>query len=115
MGTYYPAKDDHCFNATECPLFWQHHKISVVPVNFATEDYIHKIRIAAMTGMSFNIIAVIIGSIILLNGLRKNDSFVDGVESMEIFNGKFNGKDKLSVGDLEMICPYHIGRLNFRL
>ena len=100
MGTYYPAKDDHCFNATECPLFWQHHKIPVVPVNFATEDYIHKIRIAAMTGMSFNIIAVIIGSIILLNGLRKNDDFVDGVESMDKL------LDKLSVWDLQMICPY---------
>ena len=62
-------------------------------MNFATEDHIQKIRIAAMTGMSFNIIAVIVGSIILLNGLRKNDSFVDGVESMNKL------LDKLSVED----------------
>ena len=83
MGTYYPAEDDHCFNSTKCPLFWQYHKISVVPVNFSNEDYIDRIRIAAMTGMSFNILAVFISAIFLINGLRKNDDFVDGVEQMD--------------------------------
>lgn len=83
MGTYYPAEDDHCFNSTKCPLFWQHHKISVVPVNFSNEDYIDRIRIAAMIGMSFNILAVIISAIFLANGLRKNDKFVNEVESMD--------------------------------
>ena len=83
MGTYYPAEDDHCFNSTKCPLFWQHHKISVVPVNFSNEDYIDRIRIAAMTGMSFNILAVFVSAIFLINGLRKNDDFVDGVEQMD--------------------------------
>ena len=83
MGTYYPAKDDHCFNATECPLFWQHHKIPVVPVNFTNEDYIDKVKIAAGTGMTFNILAVFIAFIYFIIGLRKNDKFVEGVESME--------------------------------
>ena len=88
MGTYYPAEDDHCFNSTKCPLFWQHHKISVVPVNFSNEDYIDRIRIAAMIGMSFNILAVIISAIFLANGLRKNDKFVNEVESMDNSGGK---------------------------
>ena len=83
MGTYYPAEDDHCFNSTKCPLFWQHHKVPVIPVSFTNEEYIDKIRIAAMTGMSFNILAVIISAIFLINGLRKNDDFVEGVESMD--------------------------------
>ena len=83
MGTYYPAEDDHCFNSTKCPLFWQHHKISVVPVNFSNEEYIDRIRIAAMIGMSFNILAVIISAIFLANDLRKNDKFVNEVESMD--------------------------------
>ena len=83
MGTYYPAEDDHCFNSTKCPLFWQYHKVPVIPVNFTNEDYIDKIRIAAMTGMSFNILAVIITTILLINDLRKNDSFVKEVEEMD--------------------------------
>ena len=91
MGTYYPAEDDHCFNSTKCPLFWQHHKISVVPVNFSNEDYIDRIRIAAMIGMSFNILAVIISAIFHANGLRKNDKFVNDMESMD------KSKNKLSV------------------
>ena len=91
MGSYYPAEDDHCFNSTNCPLFWQHHKIAVVPVNFSNEDYIDRIRIAAMIGMSFNILAVIISAIFLANGLRKNDKFVNDMESMD------KSKNKLSV------------------
>ena len=83
MGTYYPAEDDHCFNSTKCPIFWQHHKVPVIPVNFTNEDYIDKIRIAAMTGMSFNILAVIISSIFLINDLRKNDNFVNEAEEMD--------------------------------
>ena len=78
MGTYYPVKDDPYFDSSECPLFWRHHKIPVVPVNLTNEDYI----IVAMTGISFNIIAVFISTIFLINGLRKNDDFVDGLEEM---------------------------------
>ena len=92
MGTYYPAEDDHCFNSTKCPLFWQYHKVPVIPVNFSNEDYIDKIRIAAMTGMSFNILAVIISAILLINGLRKNDKFVDGMELMDKPKEKPNDK-----------------------
>ena len=93
MGTYYPAEDDHCFNSTKCPLFWQYHKVPVIPVNFTHEDYIDKIRIAAMIGMSFNILAVIISAIFLTNDLRKNDKFVDGIELMD--KPKDKQKDKL--------------------
>ena len=78
MGTYYPVKDDPYFDSSECPLFWRHHKIPVVPVNLTNEDY----KIVAMTGISFNIIAVFISTIFLINGLRKNDYFVYGVEEM---------------------------------
>ena len=83
MGTYYPVRDDPYFDSSECPLFWRHHKIPVIPVNFTNEDYIDKIRIAAMTGMSFNILAVIISAIFLINNLRKNDNFVDEMEEMD--------------------------------
>ena len=83
MGTYYPVRDDPYFDSSECPLFWRHHKIPVIPVNFTNEDYIDKIRIAAMTGMSFNILAVIISSIFLINDLRKNDNFVNEAEEMD--------------------------------
>ena len=83
MGTYYPVRDDPYFDSSECPLFWRHHKIPVIPVNFTNEDYIDKIRIAAMTGMSFNILAVIISALFLINNLRKNDNFVDEMEEMD--------------------------------
>ena len=92
MGTYYPEKDDHCFNATECPLFWQHHKISIVPVNFTNEEYIHKIKIAAMTGMSFNILGVIVASLVLINGLYSKIDFLDKLKEMML-------TEKISVKD----------------
>ena len=79
MGTYYPVKDDPYFDSSECPLFWRHHKIPVVPVNLTNEDY----KIVAMTGMSFNIIAVFISTIFVINGLRKNGSFLNGLKSMD--------------------------------
>ena len=82
MGTYYPKKDDHCFNATDCPLFWQYHKISIVPVNFTNEDYYHGVKIAAMTGMSFNILGVLIASLFLINGLFSKPKFVNDLKEM---------------------------------
>ena len=92
MGTYYPKKDDHCFNATECPLFWQHHKISIAPVYFTNEDYYHGVKIAAMTGMSFNILGVLVAALFLINGLYGNQDFVDDLMQMML-------KEKLSVRD----------------
>ena len=92
MGTYYPKKDDHCFNATECPLFWQHHKISIAPVYFTNEDYYHGVKIAAMTGMSFNILGVLVAALFLINGLYGNQDFVDDLMQMML-------KEKLSVMD----------------
>ena len=82
MGTYYPEKDDHCFNSTECPLFWQYHKIRVDPVNFSNEEYYENIKIAAMTGMGFNIIGVIISSIVLIKSLLKKNYFIEELKGM---------------------------------
>ena len=63
MGTYYPVRDDPYFDSSECPLFWRHHKIRVVPVNFTNEKYYDNIKIAAMSGMGLNVIGVIISSV----------------------------------------------------
>ena len=82
MGTYYPVKDDYYFDSSECPLFWQYHKIKVVPVNFTNEDYIDKIKIAAMTGMGFNIIGVTISSVILVISLLNKKYFKEDVKKM---------------------------------
>ena len=71
MGTYYPVRDDPYFDSSECPLFWRHHKIRVVPVNFTNEEYHDNIKIAAMSGMVINIIGVIISSFVLINILPK--------------------------------------------
>ena len=93
MGTYYPVKDDHYFDSSECPLFWQYHKINIVPVNFTNEEYIDKIRIAAMTGMGFNIIGVIISSVILIISLLNKKYFKEDVKKMML-------NEKLLVMDL---------------
>ena len=91
MGTYYPEKDDHCFNSTECPLFWQYHKIPLVPVNFTNEEYYDNVKIAAMSGMAINIIGVVISSCVLINSLLKKDYFVEELRSMNLI-------EKLLVG-----------------
>ena len=87
MGTYYP--EDPYFDSSECPLFWQHNKIRVVPVNFSTEEYYDNIKIAAMSGMAFNIIGVVVIFISLLT----KDDFKAELKAMRL-------KEKLFVRDL---------------
>ena len=92
MGTYYPAKDDPYFDASQCPSFWQHHKIRVVPVEFSNEEYYDNIKIAAMTGMGFNIIGVIISSVVLIITLLNKNGFKADLKAMLL-------KEKLSARD----------------
>ena len=93
MGTYYPVKDDPYFDSSECPLFWRHHKIRVVPVNFTNEEYYNNIKIAAMSGMGFNIIGVIISSVVLVISLLNNkNGFKEDLKALYL-------KEKLSVRD----------------
>ena len=92
MGTYYPVKDDPYFDSSECPLFWQQNKIRVVPVNFTTEEYYDKIKIAAMSGMSFNLLGVIISSVVLVISLLNKNGFKEDLKALYL-------KEKLSVRD----------------
>ena len=81
MGTYYPSRD-HYFNAIECPTFWQHHKIQIVPVNLTAETYFQETKFSVIRWMIFNIIVVFIASVFLIKNLLNNARFMNGLEDI---------------------------------